>query len=266
MGVRRGGDLDKSGRRADVIVAGGGLAGLTAAAYLAKARRRVIVFEKAGLHFNLGAHALYRAGRGGSVSRELGMSVEGRNTAPGRRLCLARRRSAHAPHRLRVPAHDRAFDRAGEGRGRPTAGAMGISRREGSPAGVSGRLAATYTDDPERLSAGAALDQIRLGGKGVLYLNGGWQTLVDQTSTTKAVSTASTPSSPPRSSRPSRGPMGTTPPEAPLATPWLPSPGDGVADTMGPGFARRLRRRSRPLTSERRAAARVPPGGPGCLR
>jgi phytoene dehydrogenase-like protein len=38
----------------------------------------------------------------------------------------------------------------------------------------------TYTHDPGRLSAGAALDQLRLAQAGnVLYLDGGWQTLVD---------------------------------------------------------------------------------------
>jgi phytoene dehydrogenase-like protein len=38
---------------------------------------------------------------------------------------------------------------------------------------------ATYCNDPERLSAGAAVTQIQGAlGKGVLYLDGGWQTLV----------------------------------------------------------------------------------------
>src|SRR5581483_6177079 len=38
----------------------------------------------------------------------------------------------------------------------------------------------TYADAPRRLSAGAALDQLRLALTGnVWYLDGGWQTLVD---------------------------------------------------------------------------------------
>jgi len=37
----------------------------------------------------------------------------------------------------------------------------------------------TFTNDPERQSAGAALAQLRLGLKGVLYLDGGWQTIVE---------------------------------------------------------------------------------------
>jgi phytoene dehydrogenase-like protein len=38
---------------------------------------------------------------------------------------------------------------------------------------------ATFTHDPDRVSAGAVLEQLRLGRKGVLYLHGGWQTLVE---------------------------------------------------------------------------------------
>jgi phytoene dehydrogenase-like protein len=37
----------------------------------------------------------------------------------------------------------------------------------------------TYADDAERMSAGATLEQVRLGLRGVLYLHRGWQTLVD---------------------------------------------------------------------------------------
>src|SRR5262249_10952525 len=38
----------------------------------------------------------------------------------------------------------------------------------------------TYVDDPRRLSAGAAIDQLKLAVEGgVWYLDGGWQVLVD---------------------------------------------------------------------------------------
>ena len=37
----------------------------------------------------------------------------------------------------------------------------------------------TYANHPQRLSAQAALDQLRLATRGVLYLDGGWQSLVE---------------------------------------------------------------------------------------
>src|SRR5690242_14688795 len=73
-----------------VIVIGGGLAGLTAANFLALAGRQVLLFEKAhalggraattqkdGIHFNLGPHALYRGGPGYKILRELGVEFDG---------------------------------------------------------------------------------------------------------------------------------------------------------------------------------------------
>ena len=38
---------------------------------------------------------------------------------------------------------------------------------------------ATYTNDPARVSAGLVIAQLQMALKGVLYLDRGWQTLVD---------------------------------------------------------------------------------------
>ena len=74
----------------DVLIIGGGLAGLTAATYLARAGRSVKLFEKAStlggraatqtkndFHFNLGPHALYRASEGSKILQELGIQFSG---------------------------------------------------------------------------------------------------------------------------------------------------------------------------------------------
>src|SRR5205814_1856570 len=74
----------------DVAVVGGGISGLAAAAYLGRNGRSVALFEKAnhlggrarthvrdGFQLNLGPHALYRAGRGAVVLRELGVPFSG---------------------------------------------------------------------------------------------------------------------------------------------------------------------------------------------
>jgi phytoene dehydrogenase-like protein len=75
--------------RTDVVVVGGGMAGLTVACYLARAGVNVTVFEKApelggraatqnvdGFRFNRGGHALYTGGAASRVLNELGVSYE----------------------------------------------------------------------------------------------------------------------------------------------------------------------------------------------
>ena len=88
---------------ADVIIVGGGLAGLSAATLLARAGQSVIVFEQAGrlggracthvrdeVHWNLGPHALYRAGHTFRLFEELGVPFSGRLPNPGRGLLVRR--------------------------------------------------------------------------------------------------------------------------------------------------------------------------------
>ncbi|WP_248923884.1 phytoene desaturase family protein [Paenibacillus hamazuiensis] len=74
----------------DVAIVGGGIAGLTAAVYLAKAGRKVAVLEKLGrfggradtitkngVKLNLGGHALYRGGEACDILQEFGITLEG---------------------------------------------------------------------------------------------------------------------------------------------------------------------------------------------
>ena len=88
-------------RRYDVVIVGGGLAGLTAATIVARAGRSVVVLEKSrhvggramtqdqgGYLFNLGPHALYRGGPGMKVLQELGIKVRGRAPQYGGALAI----------------------------------------------------------------------------------------------------------------------------------------------------------------------------------
>jgi phytoene dehydrogenase-like protein len=199
-------------RQSDVIVAGGGLAGLAAAVYLSRAGRRVVVLEKAaepggrartreqsGFLFNVGPHALYVAGQGRAVLRELEVPFTGQppladgtfvgdgdviEPLPAGALALLSSRllTVGAKWELarllgRVPRLD-------------TSAADRVSlsdwlRRNVRHDSVSTLLrtflrVATFADEPDRLSAGAGLAQLQLAlAKNVLYLDGGWQTLVD---------------------------------------------------------------------------------------
>lgn len=197
-------------RRADVVVVGGGLAGLAAAAYLAKAGRVVALMERSpsvggraithvekGFHLNLGPHALYQ-GRGAAVLRELGVQFHGGMPATSRGYALHRGAKQSLPTGVLPLLTTELLT---------TAGKLEVARlfatlprlKEEALQAVSVRewlgdvaarpevrallLAfirlASYANDPDRMSAGAAFAQVQLGQKGVIYLDGGWQTLVD---------------------------------------------------------------------------------------
>ena len=196
----------------DVIIVGGGLAGLAAGAFCARPGLRVKVLERAaelggrartdresGYAFNQGGHTLYVAGACARIVGELGVSFSG-GRSPGKGLLALARGELH-----RLPSGLVSMlgtDLFGFGAKIETARALAMIARADTTAlrdttwtewvervasrpevrdalGALARLT-TYADAPEIASAGASVAQIRTGiDPGVLYLDGGWQTLVD---------------------------------------------------------------------------------------
>jgi len=194
----------------DVIVVGGGLAGLAAASTATQAGSRVVVLEahqaggraktveRQGFRLNMGGHALFAGGPGMAVLRALGVTPVG--TPPP--LSHYRALSSGAQHLLPtgptslmrtdlVGARSKAqlvrllgllprIDTAVLAR---TAFADWLTDRRLRPDAEAVVRAlvrlSTYTDDVSEFSAGAAVAQLQLAGRsGVLYLHGGWEQLV----------------------------------------------------------------------------------------
>jgi phytoene dehydrogenase-like protein len=194
----------------DVIVVGGGLAGLAAASYLGRAGLAIQVLERSesaggrarsrrqdGFAFNMGPHALYRKGAAAAVLRELGVPYSGSlprgpfrgldgdrleilPATPGTlvtsrllplraKLEVARWYAALGRLDARALAHVSAADWL----------ASELSRPESRAFAATVVRVATYAADMAQHSAEAVVRQLQAARAGVLYLDGGWQTLVD---------------------------------------------------------------------------------------
>ncbi|MCM3633380.1 phytoene desaturase family protein [Paenibacillus camelliae] len=195
----------------DVIIIGTGLAGYTAAHYLAKSNLSVLMLEKSksvggraqtkkisGQYFNMGPHAVYKKGEGAAILEHLGIELHGRSpklsgeiyeqndayTAPFTASGLLassylswkeRKEWMMIIMRLSSMKIDdvpqQSYEQWIESNVR--------SDRVKGLLYALGRLA-SYCHAPDIISAKVMLAQVKTALGKVLYLDGGWQSLVDQ--------------------------------------------------------------------------------------
>src|SRR6266581_3631048 len=191
-----------------VIIVGGGLSGLSAAAYLARAGQAVLLFEKArtpggrartrernGFFFNQGAHAFRLHGPGERVLSELGVSYSGSLPQSSGSFALADGKVYPLPpgatSLLEIPFLTeaakaeliRVFGRVNhlnaedlQQRNLQEWLEQEVQHPQVRQVLLAKARISTYTDAPDLLSACLALSLLT---SQVLYLDGGWQTLVD---------------------------------------------------------------------------------------
>jgi phytoene dehydrogenase-like protein len=196
----------------DVVVVGGGLAGLASAIFLSNAGRSVTLFEQASeiggrartvnknnFLFNLGPHALYPTGKAFRILHELGIQFHGGSPSYGDSFAIYDQRVHRFPsglsslffsQLLNLPAKLEAmrlfysFKRIDAKPLQHVTLRAWLEENVRSPK-VRDLLRAifrvtSYADDPEQESAAAYITQAQLALKEpVLYIDGGWQVLVD---------------------------------------------------------------------------------------
>jgi phytoene dehydrogenase-like protein len=196
--------------RTDVVIVGGGLAGLTAASYLAQAGVAVTLFEKAsklggraatslhdGYAFNRGIHALYTGDSAEEVLNELGIAYNGHSPKAvhlfnqGKLYPFPTGLSSLLSNRLfdigdklelmrmfatlpRLKARDFARVSVQEWIGRT------LKRSRTRQLMTMFASTNVYSATLDQVSAEVLIHKLQLSLKRpVLYIDGGWQTLVD---------------------------------------------------------------------------------------
>jgi phytoene dehydrogenase-like protein len=195
-----------------IVIVGGGLAGLAAAALLARDGAEVTVLERAAapggraqttrvgaFHLNLGPHALYRSGHGVRVLADLGVTYHGGvpkaaggcaldggrvDVLPGGFVSLLTTGLFGLSGKLEAAALLSSVGRIDAAEfDRTTVRQWSSTRvRHADVRRLLEALArlATYANAPDTMSAGLAIRQLQMAiASSVSYLDGGWQILVD---------------------------------------------------------------------------------------
>lgn len=195
----------------DVVIVGGGLAGFVAANYLAKTNLSVLILErgkKVGgraktdrLHqqyFNLGPHALYKRGKAKTILEDLDVLLNGKSPKLGG-ILVKKDMEYAAPFtplglfttkflnwkerfewvRVLMKVISNNTEKLSQQTFEQWVQQTTSSEKVQSLLYILGRLA-TYCHAPEKASAKMIVSHLKAVMSGVLYLDNGWQTIIDQ--------------------------------------------------------------------------------------
>ncbi|MEK3980310.1 FAD-dependent oxidoreductase [Psychrobacillus sp. FSL K6-2836] len=195
----------------DVVIVGGGLAGYVAANYLAKTGMSILIIEKDKKvggrartdkinqeFFNLGPHALYKKGNAVPILQELGIELYGKSpklqgllmndkveyTAPFNPLGVFTTGFLSWKERMEwlkvlVKLKSTDIEKLSEQTFQQWVQQITNSKNVQSLLLILGRLA-TYCHAPEKVSASVIVTHLKMVTQGVLYIDKGWQTIIDQ--------------------------------------------------------------------------------------
>src|SRR5690625_504636 len=186
----------------DAAVIGGGLTGLTAAVYLAKAGKSVLVLEKEselgglakttnlnGALFNLGPHAMYEGGAALRILRELNCLPEGGYASKSGMIGILHGEIVRVPDDLTQEENMEWSQLMGGLNQINTESIRSLSLQDWAAKNIRHERVRlffyamcrqwSYCDDMSVLSSGFVIEQGQLAGQGVRYVDGGWQAVVD---------------------------------------------------------------------------------------
>ncbi|ULL17237.1 NAD(P)/FAD-dependent oxidoreductase [Paenibacillus sp. H1-7] len=188
--------------RYEAAVIGGGLAGLTAAVILARAGKSVVVLEKEnqlgglaqttkmnGALFNLGPHAMYEGGAALRILSELGCLPKGGYASKSGMSGIINGSVLEVPAGLSLEENAE-WSSLMSGLGQiDTESVQSISLQDWAVNHIRHERVRllfhvmcrqwSYCDDMSVLSAGFAIKQGQLAGRGVHYVEGGWQIVIN---------------------------------------------------------------------------------------